>query len=140
MPQVPNKPPIHSRQQSIMGQARVIEDAARLAKDPRNQQIANADVVRKAYGLTTAAATLEAKPQLRGIVIEDNVPMPPKTRGGPVLPFTQLKPGQSFFVLKTYGAIQAQLQKLKSSGCTFTFATRVVEEEGAKGVRVWRTA
>lgn len=139
MPAVPSNPPTHRRQQTIIGQARVIDDAAKLARDPGNMQIANADIVRKAHGLPTAAATLEAKPQLRGIVIEDNIPMPPKSRGGAALPFTQLKVGQSFFVLKTYGAIHAQVKKLKDSGCTFSFATRVVEEDGVKGVRVWRT-
>lgn len=140
MPMTPQNPPRHMRQQSIMGQARVIDDAMTLSRDPGNRQVANADVVRKAHGLPTAAATLEAKPQLRGIVIEDNIPIPPKGRGGAALPFTQLKPGQSFFVIKTGSAIYAQLKKLKASGLAFKFETRLVEEDGVKGVRIWRTA
>jgi hypothetical protein len=138
MPAVPSNPPTHSRQQTVIGQARVIDDAARLARDPGNRQIANADVVRKAHGLQTAAATLEAKPNLRGIVIEKNVPIPPRRRGA-ALPSHQMQVNDSFFVLMSpQGAYGACRKAAASTG--WTFIARNVEEDGVKGVRIWRTA
>ena len=96
--------------------------------------------------------------------IEDSIPVPTisgRGRGGNVYPFDQLEVGQSFFVEgeksispSTVSAATARHKVPAEDGSTKTnkkgeqvpvmvptkkFVSRKVEENGVKGVRVWRT-
>ena len=98
--------------------------------------------------------------------IEDSIPVPTisgRGRGGNVYPFDQLEVGQSFFVEgektiapSTISAATARYAVPAEDGATKTnkkgevvpvmvktrifLGRRKVEENGVKGVRVWRTA
>lgn len=72
------------------------------------------------------------------IEIQKNVPIP-SNRGRPIkYPLASMEVGDSFFVATTYrtalGAPAARCRKKTG----FRFAIRAVEENGVKGVRVWR--
>lgn len=75
------------------------------------------------------------------IVIDRDIPMPSKTPGTPSkYPWRMMKVGDSF----VYGEVNQKKAASNARGNGLrhgmTFATRVVEENGKKVVRVWRTA
>lgn len=142
MPATPSNPPLHSkRQQSVLDQSQMIEDARKIAARPMAAMpvdVANRDVVRKAHGLPTATAVAANVPGVRGIVIEKGIPIPTKARGGS-LPFDQLEVGDSFFVIRSGSGANMAIKKFQEIS-TSKFTYRTVTEGGVKGVRIWRTA
>ena len=146
MPAVPPNPPLHSkRQQSVLDQSQMIDDARRIAAKPMAVMpvdVANRDVVRKAHGLPSAASVAAAgTPGVRGIVIEKGIPIPTKGwRGGIGMPFAAMDVGDSFFVMTSGAGVYFAVKKAKASTPGRDFAVRKVEENGAKGYRIWRTA
>jgi hypothetical protein len=134
---------LHSkRQQSVLDQSQMIDDARRIAAKPMAVMpvdVANRDVVRKAHGLPSAASVAAAVTSgARGIVIEKNVPIPTKARGGS-LPFDQMEVGDSFFVVRSATGANAAIKKAQEA-TKFKFTYRTVTEGGVKGVRIWRSA
>jgi hypothetical protein len=132
---------MHSkRQQSILDQGQMIDDARRIAAKPMAVSpvdVANRDVVRKAHGLPTAAAVAANVTGVGGIVIEKNVPIPTKSRGSS-LPFHQMEVGDSFFVIRSATGAKGAIKKAQEA-LNFKFTYRTVTEQGVKGVRIWRT-
>lgn len=83
------------------------------------------------------------------IEIDKNIDLPAASRGagiGGIYPWKELGVGDSFFVPAKDGVRTLQ-RNLSCGGRLYTrrhggggFATRVVTENGVKGVRVWRIA
>lgn len=142
MPATPSNPPLHSkRQQSVLDQSQMIDDARRIAAKstgPSPVDVGNRNVVRNANVLpsvSSLAATSTAR--VHGIVIEKNVPIPTKGRGSS-LPLGQMEIGDSFFVMRSGSGANAAIKKAQNtSKAKFTY--RTVTEGGVKGVRIWRT-
>lgn len=88
------------------------------------------------------------------IDIEGGIPLPPPSpsgrRGGRSrkYPVPDLKPGDSFFVPETSerdanairGSLATAISRVKTAHPGWEYATRVWDEKGVRGIRVWRTA
>ena len=72
------------------------------------------------------------------ITIEKGIPMPRRTRGGPIdlYPWAKMDIGDSFFVANA----KSFNTKIAARKYNRQFATRKVVEQGQSGIRVWRTA
>lgn len=85
-------------------------------------------------GLTTLSG------QSSAIVIEDNVPMPGESerpQNPTFYPWPKMGIGQSFFVPRKMKNPRATLVRAQQS-TGFSFAHRVITENGVRGVRFWR--
>lgn len=86
--------------------------------------------------------------------IEGGVSLPPPSnnnrRGGRArkYPLPDLQPGESFFVPETdernaeavRGSLATGIARIKNATPGRDYATRLWEENGVRGIRVWRTA
>ena len=90
-----------------------------------------------------------------GTQIDSGIPLPPpkqstNRKGGRArkYPLPSMKPGDSFFVPETdgrdvdaiRGSLGAGICRMKNANPGFDYATRVWDEQGVRGIRVWRTA
>lgn len=69
------------------------------------------------------------------VKVDKNIPITPNRggRGGTKYPFRKLEVGDSFFVPKKSGGMHKAAHSVG-----IKIATRMVEEKGVRGVRIWR--
>lgn len=73
------------------------------------------------------------------IPIDDGIPMPARRRGvDPKYPFGKLAVGQSFFVAAAARNVRSAA-RLYGIAHNKSFQSRLVNEGGKAGVRIWRT-
>lgn len=85
--------------------------------------------------------------------IEGGVSLPPPSNGGRggrarKYPLPDLQPGDSFFVPATAerdaeavrGSLATGIARLKTTHPDRSYATRLWDEDGVRGIRVWRLA
>jgi len=77
------------------------------------------------------------------VKIDHDIPVPGHPRRTTGLPFGKMGVGDSFFVAgddKVHHRVRANLTNFSRTRKDGKFATRVIEESGTLGIRVWKTA
>ena len=109
-----------------------------MATPPAKKKTANPPAKKVEVKTETKTETPVVKSDFK---IQKNVPIPPRAggRSGSKYPFRKMEVGDSVFVEGKATKVASAIQAASKANKGWKFESRAINENGASGVRVWRT-